>query len=58
MRERLHSLLVSDSHSILSSRNVEGVWSAFLEESASVSFSRIWTIAAAAEWMTRHGVAA
>jgi asparagine synthase (glutamine-hydrolysing) len=56
MRERLHSLLVSDSHCVLSRRNVEGVWSAFLEKSASVSFSRIWTIAAASEWMERHGV--
>ena len=56
MRERLHSLLVSDSHSVLSRRNVESAWSAFLNEGASVSFSRIWTIAAASEWMERHGV--
>ncbi len=56
MRERLHAILVSDCHSVLSSRNVEGVWTAFLNESASVSFSRIWTIAALNAWCGNNGV--
>lgn len=56
MRERLHAILVSDCHSILSSRNVEGVWTAFLNERASVSFSRIWTIAALNAWCGNNGV--
>ncbi len=55
MRERLRALIGS-ARSPLIRESVGSVWSAFAGGSRSVSFSRIWTIAAVNDWLTRHRI--
>ncbi len=55
-RERLHAILVTDSQVPLSRESVETMWAAYLNQNASVSFSRVWTIAALNAWCGNNGV--